>query len=313
MKKTHNPKLMAIAFLLAGLIFFLNLPTIYGQAQTANTPTPTTENSTATTIPLISTPTINSTILITVVVTNPAQQTDELLNTYKEVLDTSKSTIEEVHKSFDLSLKLIGTVIAILSIGGIGAAAQISSYAKRASDKAASAQQDSTRALDTIKKIEDKTLELEKINLAARASTDDLIQKQNELREQMEKAANALKGLNSELSLLKSSNEQDRQVIKKPLTLLQIDEYGMQALSGNPSEKDSSKLALIEMSQRSDAVVRRRTVKALGTLEDYDERIVHRLQEIIESDSAQGVRKEAEKSLKLIEAKKPKKTTRRKP
>jgi len=33
---------------------------------------------------------------------------------------------------------------------------------------------------------------------------------------------------------------------------------------------------------------------------------------MLESDPAQGVRKEAEKSLKLIEAKKPNKTTRRK-
>ena len=52
------------------------------------------------------------------------QQAGDLLRTYEEVLDISKNTVEEVHKTFDFAVALVGVVIAILSIGGIGAAAQ---------------------------------------------------------------------------------------------------------------------------------------------------------------------------------------------
>jgi hypothetical protein len=82
-------------------------------------------------------------------------------------------------------------------------------------------------------------------------------------------------------------------------------------LSDEPEEKDSSILSLIEMSNRydtkSDAVIRRKAVKVFGILKECDERIVKRLKEIIETDPAQGVRKEAEKSLKIIETSRNKK------
>jgi hypothetical protein len=186
----------------------------------------------------------------------------------------------------------------------------LSTFAKRASDKATAAQQNALEALDVIKGTAKKMAELKKRNGEAIKTTNELTQKQNTLLKQIERAEKTLNGLQTEIAQIKSSGEKDRQVLKKPLTMVQIDEYGMQLLGGTPSEKDSALSALIEMSTRNDAVVRRRSVKSLGVLEEYDERVAKRLKEIIDSDPAQGVRKEAIRILKLMEAKRSKKATR---
>lgn len=274
------------------ILFFLGVDKVGGQVQ----PTSTPNIPTATQLPTFP----------------PQQQVDNLLKTYTEVLEVSKSAVEEVHTTTDKILNWVGILFTALTVSGLGGAALLSFYGKNASDKANAAQQKAVEAFDIILKTESKTAELEKRNNAATESTNELTQKQNNLRSQIDAAEKLLHSLQIEISQLKSSGESDRQVIKKPLALVQVDEYGMQALSGNPVEKSNSILALIEMSNRSDAVIQRRAVKALGALDEYDERAAKQLKQLINSDAAQGVRKEAEKTLKLIEAKKPKKPTRRK-
>lgn len=274
------------------VLFFLEVSKVRGQVQ----PTSTPNIPTATQLPTFP----------------PQQQVDNLLKTYTEVLEVSKSAVEEVHTTTDKILNWVGILFTALTISGLGGAALLSFYGKNASDKANAAQQKATEAYEVIQKTEMKTTELEKRNNAALEAANELANKQNYLLSQIETAEKNLQLLQIEMSQLKSSGESDRQVIRKPLELVQVDEYGMQALSGNQQEKEGSILALIEMSKRADAVIRRRTVKALGMLDEYDIRVENRLREMQKADLAQGVRKEAEKSLKLIEAKKPKKTTRRK-
>lgn len=274
------------------ILFFLEVDKVGGQVQ----PTSTPNIPTATQLPTFP----------------PQQQVDDLLKTYTEVLEVSKSAVEEVHTTTDKILNWVGILFTALTISGLGGAALLSFYGKNASDKANAAQQKATEAYEVIQKTEMKTTELEKRNDAALEAANELANKQNHLLSQIETAEKHLQLLQTEMAQLKRSGESDRQVIRKPLELVQIDEYGMQALSGNQQEKEGSILALLEMSKRADAVIRRRTVKALGMLDEYDIRVENRLREMKKADLAQGVRKEAEKSLKLIEAKKPKKTTRQK-
>jgi hypothetical protein len=272
------------------MLLFVSTNSVYGQVQPTLTVTPSgTSNP-------------------------PAQQEiDNIPDIYREVLETSKSAVEEIHTTADKLLSLVGLLFTALTVSGLGAAALLTWYGQRASDRATAAQQKAAEAFDTIQRIEMKASDLEKRNNLVLASTDELTQKQDYLRTQIVAAEKLLQTLQAEISRLKSGGEKDRQVLKKPLTLVQIDDYGMQLLSGAPSEKDSAISVLLELSTRTDAVIRRRAIKALGVLESYDERVAKRLQEVISSDSAEGVRKEAEKSLRFIEAKRNKKTAKRKP
>mgnify|MGYP001492418720 CR=1 FL=1 len=296
MKKLHYPRICFVVFIIAGFVLlFINLPRVYGQTQPV---TPYLTQTFAETPTLTTTPTLTATLTF-------QQQTDGLLITYKEVLDTSKRTIDEVHTTANGVLDFVKTMFIALTIGGLGGAGLLSWFGQRASDKANTAQQKALEALDIIQKTETKTAELEKRNNLVLNTTVDLSQRQDNLLLQINEAERLFKSLQNELAQLKNSGERDRQVIKKPLALVQIDEYAMQALSDEPEEKNSSILSLIEMSRRNDAkpdaVIRRKAVKVFGILEEYDERVVKRLKEIIEEDPAQGVRKEAQKSLKLIE------------
>lgn len=285
---------------LVGVFAFLFLGVIEVGSQGQPTALPVDQTSTPTLIP-----TATATFTMD-------QQAGDLLKTYKEVLEVSKNTVEEVHTTANNVLDVVGVIFTFLSIVLIGGTGFFTWFSRSASDKADAAQQKATEALDNLKKLDAKTIELEKRNGSALQTANELTQKQNDLGLQIGAAEKLLHSLQTEIAQVKSSGEQDRQFIKKPLTLVQIDEYIMQALSGNPKEKEGAKLSLIEMSNRSDAVVRRKTIKALGMLDEYDVGVVSRLKEVIETDSAQGVRKEAQKTLKLIEAKKPKTTTRRK-
>jgi len=295
MKKTLSSRVILIGLFLVGItLLFTNVPIAYGQTQPTVVPATPTVEKTETAVP------------------PSQQQIDDLLKTYQEVLASSKSAVEEVHTTANNVLDLVGKMFTALTIVGIAGTGLFTYLGQRASDKANAAQQKATEALDNLQRLDAKAIELERRNTSAIESTNELTHKQNNLRSQIDAAEKLLRSLQAEFTQLKSSGENDRQVIKKPLALVQVDEYGMQALSGSPMEKSNSILALIEMSNRSDAVVQRRAVKALGILDEYDERVVKRLKDIIESDVAQGVRKEAEKSLKFIESKKPKKTPRRK-
>lgn len=297
MKKViHIRSLVTTLFLLLLGIIMLSTNVIqtYGQTNTPTTPAQTSMPPTATQF--------------------VQQQDDTLEKTYQQVLETSKRTVEEVHQTANIVLNWVGVIFVALTLGGFGGAWLLSTFARRASDKATNAQQKAAEALDVIKNTARKTSELEKRNGIALKTASELADKQISLFVQIESAEKVLDNLRKEIAQIKSSGEKDRQVLKKPLTLVQIDDYGMQLLSDTTSEKESAVSALIEMSTRSDAVVRRRSIKTLGILDFYDERVAKRLREVIAMDKAEGVRKEAEKSLKLIEAKKPKKkTTRRKP
>jgi hypothetical protein len=297
MKKLLNAKrLLFVVLFVSIFILFSHVIGARGQGQSISMPNTMTATATATATEAPSS----------------QHQIDQLLKTYTEVLNVSQSAVEEVHTTTNKILDWVGILFSALTITGLGGAALLSWFGKNASDKANVAQQKAVEALDIIQKTEIRTTDLEKRNNLAIISSNELTQKQNYLLSQIDTAEKLLHSLQAEISQLKSSGEKDRQVNKKPLTLVQIDEFGMQALSGSPIERDSATLSLIEMSTRSDAVVRRRVAKALGILDDYDEKVAMRLKEMAESDHAKGVRKEAEKSLKLIEAKKPKKTTRRK-
>lgn len=253
---------------------------------------------------LVSTPTPTSIPTATATFTLE-QQAGDLLRTYKEVLDASKSAVEEVHTTADKVLGTVQIIFTALTIAGTVGAGILGVFTKLNSDKARDAEQKASAALETVKETEKKADELEKRNNSALSTAVELSQRQDNLLSQIKDAAQLLETLQSEISQIKSGGERDRQVIKKPLAVMQIDEYAMQVLSDEPDEKNNSILSLIEMSRRNDAkpdaVIRRKAVKVFGILEEYDERVVKRLKEIIEEDPAQGVRKEAEKSLKLIE------------
>jgi hypothetical protein len=281
--------------------FFLGVSKVDGQGQQP-TLLPSIQTSTPTPTAL---PTATATFTLD-------QQAGDLLKTYKEVLEASKNAVEEVHATANNVLDLVGKMFTALTIGGLGGAALLSWFGQRASDKANAAQQKAVEALDLIQKTENKTIELGKRNDSAIKVAEELAQKQIDLRLQIENAEQVMKDLQGEINQVKNMSEKDRQVLKRPLVLMQIHDHGMQLLSGSSDKRNNSITALIEMSSRPDAVVQRKSVKTLGILEEYDERVVKRMKEIIESDSAQGVRKEAEKTLKLVEAKKTKKPTRRK-
>ena len=298
MKRNAYRLSMVLGFLFTFTALFINVNKVHGQSQ-QSTLIPFTLTSTPT-------PTPTQTVIPTITATLTFdQQAGDLLATYKEVLDTSQRSIEEVHKTTNELLDFVKTIFVALTIGGLGSATLLSWFGQRASDKANSAQQKAIETLEIIQRTETKSSEIEKRNNLVLESSNELAQKQITLRVQIEAAEKLLHSLEQEFYQLKSSGERDRQVIKKPLTLVQVDEYAMQALSDEPEEKNSSILSLIEMSRRNDAkpdaVIRRKAVKVFGILEEYDERVVKRLKEIIEEDPAQGVRKEAEKSLKLIE------------
>jgi hypothetical protein len=285
MKKILIARVLLVIVLFMSLTFLFMWTSIaYGQTQP--TIIPPTQAATATVSP-----------------SSQQQQRDELIQTYKEVLDVSKSTVEEVHNTANFILTIVGVIFVALSAVGTGAAWLLSTFAQRASDKATIAQQKAAESLDIIQRTEAKTLEIEKRNGIATFEAGELAQRQNDLRIQIEDSQNLFQALQSEMNQFKS----DRKELKRPLILMLIDDYGMQLLSGNIDEKNNSISALIELSTRLDAVVRRRSIKTLGIREQYDERVEKRLKEIIESDPAHGVRKEAEKSLRLIESQKPKK------
>jgi len=293
MKSLRVAKAVVLVLLVLVGIFLalVNIAPVSGQEiSPTQTPVPTKTNAAESSI----------VVVVTLEVNLHEQNLQDNQQLYEQVLTTADNAVEEVHSTLDNFLVLIGVVIAVMSASGFGVAYQLSSYARRASDKAATANQNSALAIDTIKQIETKAKEIEQRTFLANQMTEGLNQRQAVLTKEIEKSQDALSALRSELNHMRN----DHKELKRPLTLMLVDDYGMQLFSKKNSERDKAITMLVELTNRKDSVVQRKSVKTLGTLETYSERVVKRLKDIIKSDAAQGVRREAEKSLSLIESRK---------
>ena len=268
MRKILNPKILFVILLIVisfTLLFFI-LPMPFVQAQSNPTPT------------------FTGTIIPQAINSAPTQQQTPTQDTYQQVLEVSKNAVDGMYKTTHVVIIFVGVIFGALTVGGVGGAWLVSTIVRRASNKATIAEQTAAKALNVINNTEKMTTELEKRNGAVVIATSELTQKQSELHGQIEDAKNQLIDLRNDLNMIKSSNEKDRQVIKRPLTLMQIDDHGMQILSGDPEKKDRSIIALIEMSSRPDSIIRRKSVKTLGILEEYDDRVAKRLKEIKDTE-----------------------------
>lgn len=214
--------------------------------------------------------------------TVPTVTFEQMLAVYREVLESTTRAVDDVHKTANTVLTIVGVVFAALGIVGLGGAWWLS----RVADKAENALRQATQATELARASEEKTQDLEKVHQG--------------LVQSLSKAQSELMNLGDDLKHWKKSVERDRAHLKRSLELIQIDEHGMAVFSEDTDRRWKSKSALIEMSHRPDPIIRRRCVRVLGALEEYDEAVARRLEEIAESDSARGVRREAEEALRRL-------------
>lgn len=222
-----------------------------------------------------------------IAVSPSAIPTDQVIDLYKQALEVSQNTVDNVHTTTNIVLAVVGFVFTAISLAIAGGTWLIGNTINKSAEQLEKARE------QIIKKQEE---------FDQRAK--ELTATQEKMLEQVKSALIEVAQFRTELSQEKSSREKDRALLKRPLTLVQIDEYGLQLASGNEEERIGSISALVEMSTRLDAIVRLRSVKTLGRLEIYDESAAKRLKEIAETDVVKIIRTEAERSLKLIKERK---------
>jgi hypothetical protein len=292
-KQFINGIALSAVWLLSLLFFSNNTLPVHAQ------PPPATKYASLPTTILTSTLTEVPTTTLTV---SPASQ-ELLTSTYTEVLQVAKDAVEEVHNTANQMLTWVGLLFTALSLVGVGGAWLLSTYAQKASQKASDAQREAANAHDLVQQLEIKSEKLEERLAKATEDAEGLSKRVGELLSQITSAHADLDNLRISLSQTKTENERDRQAIKRPLALMQIDDYAMRLFADDVTQRNSAILALLEMSQRDDAIIRRRCVKVFGALGAYDERIARRLKDMIANDKAGGVRAESEEALRKLESK----------
>jgi len=217
--------------------------------------------------------------------------------TYGEALKTYENVATEAIKAAERVLEiakwLIGSIIALLGIAGsliaylVNKAQTASELAKEAKTAATEASQSARISAERVETLSGRVVSLgEAVQIT------------------VGKAQAQLEALNTELERTKKLAERDRMALRRSLELIQIDEHGMAVFGDDAERKWKSKIALIEMSRRSDPIVRWRCVRIFGALEGYDEAVFRRLEEIAESDSDRGVKREAAEAMERLKSRK---------
>lgn len=206
----------------------------------------------------------------------PSITYEQMLTVYREILESTARAVDDIHRTADRVLTIVGVIFAVLGISGIGGAWWFS----RAFEKA-------ENALKLVKTIESKTQDLEKI--------------QQNISQTLSAEQSQINDLGNELLSWKKSVERDRVALKRSMTLIQIDEHGMALYSKDLDKKWKSLKALLEMSKRPDAIVRRHCVLIFRSMGEVDETVIERLKEMANSDPAQGVKQEAYEALRLLQ------------
>jgi len=262
----HQRQFITLATIITSFIFSTNIPPSQTatKSQVASTPTgivttPPSITTTSTPVPPIST---------------PSQSSDELLQVYDRVLDTSVRTVEEVHKTTNLLVTIIGLLFTVLTAAGIGAWWQAGTARREVDSLAIKAD-------------------------AAKKTVDQVAEAQRELERNAAHTSEAM-GRNQRGLADISKN---LPVLKRSLTLLEVDTYAMGLFSEDHDRFMKSVGGLLALSGRQeDAVIRRHAAKALGALETYDSRVAEKLEELASNDPEPGVRKTAQASLRKIRA-----------
>ncbi len=286
-------------FLVVGLLTTLAIRSfIFSSVKAQNSETETPVPSpTQTSIPLLPT-------------SIPAEVTDkQMLAVYKEVLEASKNSIEEVHKTADRVLNLVQILFIGLTVGltasGLGAAWLFNKALDRAAERIARVYEEAKQVSARVDSIVQKAQILEILNQEAELRAEELKQLQDEVMNDLDSSRNELKTLQQEMGQTKKGVERDLSVVKRALEVFQVEEYGMNTFSEDASQRQKAIMSLIEMSKRPNAIIRRRCVRIFGALEEFDQAVTDRLTVMTETDPARGVRKEAEEALRRLKGRKP--------
>jgi hypothetical protein len=212
----------------------------------------------------------------------PSITYEQMLAVYKEVLYSSNKALDEVHKTAGTVLTIVGVIFAVLGIGGLGGGWWLS----RSIGKAEKALKQVEQAVELTKATEQKAQVLDKLYQG--------------LAQSLEKAQSELTIFSNELNRWMRLAEKDRADLKRSLEIIQIDEHEMMIFSNDPDKMWKSKMALLEMSEREDPIIRKCCVRVFGKLNDYDEKVVRQLEKIIEHDSVAAVKDEAKDALGRI-------------
>jgi vacuolar-type H+-ATPase subunit I/STV1 len=228
---------------------------------------------------------------ITSTVSIPALPTyEDLMATQKIVLETTSRAVESINRTADLMLTVNAFLFTVMTAAGAGALWKASS----AVDEAGKAAQRAAKSLELVQTVEQSVEELE-------AHSGDLNGKQESLRQAIEEAREQLEEFVQEQEKHRELAEKDRVMQKRTLAVLQLDEYGMSICSGDPGRKWKAVSGALEMSTREDDIIRRKAVKVLGVVEECDQRIIERLEDMAALDPARGVRQEAKKALEKLQ------------
>lgn len=106
-------------------------------------------------------------------------------------------------------------------------------------------------------------------------------------------------------TLIEVMGTKDLDVLKRPLALLQIEDYRAAIFSDDSQRREQARWALLEISKREDPILRRRCIQVFQGLEEYDEAVVERLRELAHSDPERLLRLEAQKAIEKLSKLKP--------
>lgn len=214
---------------------------------------------------------------------------EDLMVTQKTVLESTSRAVESTNRTADMMLTVNAFLFTVMTAAGVGALWKAGS----ASDEASKAAQRAAKSIELVQTTEQTVEELD-------TRLGDLGSRLASLTQEAEEAHKRLEEFVGEQERQRELAKRDMDFIKTSLALTQLDECGMGIRSGNPSRRWKAIGAALEMSTRDDDIIRRKAVKVLGSVEECDERIIERLEEMTVRDPARGVRQEAEEALEKL-------------
>lgn len=207
---------------------------------------------------------------------------DDLMVTQKTVLESTSRAVESINRTADLMLTVNAFLFTVMTAAGAGSLWKAST----ASNKAGEATRQAKEAVEQAKK--------------AKETLQDVAEHSEDLQQEQMSLAHRITEADQEIARVRKLTKDISKYQKRVMALVQLDEYGMDIRSEDPPRLWKAVSAVLEMSSRPDAIIRRKAVEVLGSLEECDMRVVERLEEMAAYDRARGVQQEAEKALEKL-------------
>ena len=207
---------------------------------------------------------------------------EDLMMTQKTVLESTSRAVESINRTADMMLTVNAFLFTVMTAAGAGALWKAST----AGDQAGEAVRQAKGAIEQAKK--------------AKTRLQDVIERSEDLEQEQASLAQRITESEQGVARVRKSVKDVSKYQKRMMAVIKLDEHGMDIRSGDPLRLWKAVSAALEMSSRPDAIIRLKAVKVLGSLEEYDGRVVERLEEMAAHDRARGVQQEAEKALEKL-------------